>query len=498
MLIVARNWDRFGGRSHEILNAFLISKVFELDFAFIWPKIDIFPDVNEQFKFFSDKFIAKHKIEQIPQKITPFTINKKKNKNEIRSEILKLDVEAVYLTNFFEIPKISGLDTYSLFAELRFEVWSDEVLTLAKNISQKLTINEIRKTLHCRYGDLVSGEFRHYVDMEKYIPFAVVRQYLDTRVNENILIISDTQEVCDVLEALYPNVFSRKEITTNYSNNVINNDIIDLIILQESIDVIAPKNSAYSKLGAHLSGSEPRCLVEEISEEAWTLVFESALNQSTYKELDIALSKQIQSRDIIWLLDYRCTQLGVKRFGIALDMVSHIDPRNVIAQSLNAIRWVGVGNFENAMKSVKQSVSFGDQVKLVSKDPLFYAYSVQIVIDILYLQHIKSKFFTFRKRELQVQKISQLLQLLNTLDPYQIPKEIVLSNIKESINQVTEKDSHRLKNVLNKIRYSIRKLLGIQKEKEIYAIFQNYLFKESQYTHFLTRVTIALRESIDL
>ena len=498
MLIVARNWDRFGGRSHEILNALLISKILELDFAFIWPQIDIFPEVNEQISFFSENFISKHKIEQIPEKVKPFTIDENKSINEIRFDIVNLDVAAIYLTNFFEIPKIKGLDTYSLFSEIRFEVWSEEVVVLAKDIFHELNNKEITKSLHCRYGDLVLGDFKQYPDMGKYIPYSAVRQYLDTQVNGNILIISDTQEVCDVLEDLYPNVFSRKAIISNNLNNGMSDDIIDLLILQESIEVIAPKTSAYSKLGAHLSGSEPIFLVDVIPEDAWILIFESAVDQSTYKEFGLVLSKYIQSRDIIWLLDYRLTQLGVKRFGNALDIASRVDPRNVIVKSLDAIRWVSLGNFKKALKSVKQGVSIGSQVQLIHRDPIFYAYSVQLVVEILYLQHLKNGFFTFVRYKHQFQKISKLLKLLNDLDPYQLPKGLVLSNITDSVNQLGKNDFPRLRNIPSRIRYSLRNLPGIHREKETSAIFQAYLFEESHYTHFLIRATMALRRSIHL
>jgi hypothetical protein len=349
LLVLARNWDRFGGRCHEIFNALLISEVFNLDFAFVWPKIAIFPEVDEQILFFSPEFVSKYLINDVPSNISFLKFTPNVSKSELQLQIDSFQSDTIQLTNFFEIPKIIDVDTHKLFADLKYKVWSRDVLNLAENISQVMKNKRICVTIHYRCGDLVLGDFNQYPEPSKFIPYAVVRNYLMSNSDENVVVISDTPQITGVLESLHTNVYGSESLFDERDFYRVSRDIIDLIVLQESEKIVAPQSSAFSKLGAHLSGVELIDLVALITEEDWRIIFELALKADTYKEFDINIGTLLQSRDISWLISSRISHITLKDFNIAIDVACKADPFNLVVQSQKAVGLLCLGKYREAL-----------------------------------------------------------------------------------------------------------------------------------------------------
>ena len=89
MRIVAMEWDGFGSRCNEILNALLISKIVGCDFNFTWAKgnREILRNIDDQLAYFSRNFIKAHYSESINEPIYNLDTNSGKGRTELINEM---------------------------------------------------------------------------------------------------------------------------------------------------------------------------------------------------------------------------------------------------------------------------------------------------------------------------------------------------------------------------------------------------------------------------
>lgn len=497
MLIVGRNWDRFGGRCHEILNAFLISKIFNIEFAFIWPSIEIFPEVDEQLNFFSSNFINRYKVDALLEEPVPLIIEGNLTKSQLQEKLNELQGGSIYLPNFFEVPKLVDVDTYRLFSELRQEVWSADLINVGNRLNSIMKDFGISGTVHCRFGDILYGDFCQYPDVNKYVPFPAIVKFLKNESQKMWVVISDSPEIVSVTSALCPNVVTRNHILDQIGQPPFSDDQLDLILLQESRQVVGPATSAFSKLGSHLSGQEPTDLVGSISEDEWEGILEYAVDRQSYGLFSPSIGAALQSRDISWLLDFRTNFIDIDVFNSAAEFACRVDANNVIARSQRAFGLAIKKDFRLAKSILSEGTPEANRVTNIHRDPIFYLLTIRTVVlmlEILQFFATRKLFKTRSNLKRLIQEVEEILEFLKSLDPYQLPKDIVLDNLVSAWLEIKSKNfpqgkfqRHRaIKDFLN-----LRSKLFIQ--SNISGSVLEIIAKEKNYQHFLVRVSSALR-----
>jgi hypothetical protein len=494
MLILGRNWDRFGGRCHEILNGFLISQIFKLEFGFIWPEIELFEEVNEQILFFSDNFIESYRLDFLKEKPMPFYIQPHITKIELERQIDELNCESIYLTNFFEIPVIEDVNTHILFSKLKKVVWSKSVLELGNKIEILMANNNIEGTIHLRYGDLLHGDFRQYPDVEKYIPFPAALRFLEKNLDKKVVIISDTQEIVSVAMNMRGNVVSRDFFKNQLEQTSMHDDLFDLVLLQESRVVFGPTRSAYSKLGAHLSGHEPIELVGQIQKYDWILILNLAVDGEIYLGLDESLRGSLKSRDLVWLLDFLLSEITLKEFNSVAKIACNADQENIIAKSQMAFGLACLGKFRIAKRIATQAVKGSRDSISIHRDPLFYSQAVSAMIHMIEILTYSGKWRYRRKISILIRKVDLILESLGCLDPFQLPKLVVTSNLEKTWSNINEHILHKTKiqapGFGKKLLDSFKNFFNLN--TKYYKSFANSVFTQEEYKHFLVRTSSAL------
>ena len=495
--ILAKNWDRLGGRVHEILNGFLLAKVLKLEFRFIWPEEKRFPEMSEQINIFSEDFIKKHRIYEdqiidyeeilLPKK---FNINLKEFKSQIQTISNKYYLRP---SSFFEIPVFIDEDSYSLFKDCAEEVFSPKIRELDKKIKIYLKEKGVSRVLHLRYGDLVTGSFRQYPDVHKYFPFCLAYKILSTtNAYSHTIIISDTPEITIELCKLNDTFYRSGDLIAEKRNeNEFDSLILDLLIMKNCKTVIAPSLSAFSRLGAHLGGNE----LKIISVDNQITNINDMLNwinkNFIYKNLANNLAGLLFARDIAQLMNKHSIYLDLRDwYKIAL-IATNADPNFVIGCAQMAVVQSFYGKHSKASKIIKNIKELAFKSMPTHHDPLTYLTVVEIfcLTIQIYQQLVKKN----RTKSLYLfNEVSKLQKTLKTLNPFQIYLKEIIPSLDISLltleSEIKKLDSEtdlslqikRLKNnsILRKIFLKKKKFL---KSEEI---FEN-IYRSLDKNHFL-------------
>lgn len=474
--ILARNWDRFGGRLSEILNGYYLSKRFNLNFKFIWPDEKRFPEMRELLSVFSEAFLANHLISEAQlekAQILQVQINRDQTAQEFINFFKVGAIEsAVTIADFFKVPIFKGeeeTDVLRMFRDAAAEIWSDEVNALIDEVS---TLFPHRNVLHARYGDLVSGAWSNFVDPTKYLTWNQISGFLQESAFEGkkVLLISDTKEIALAFPKFLEPVpiidsskykFSQENLET----------LVDLFKMQSSAGVYSPTASAYSTLGGHLSGKpvSPLRVNRHVDKKDLRKILKL---DSCWEPIPLTLRKKLISRDI----DQEINRLdGVFDTGVFIKIARAafmFDPKNACSINHYAFAQALNGRRDLSESLMQKSRNISDASAQVHQDPLymsllaeFLCISIGVIRDqrsLLRRDHILKKLASLRA----IQK------KLTATRPYQIDKGLVEDNVEEILRLLVQHQTFG--NRIVRALQSQKLLKGLTKHK--FSFLNNPLF----------------------
>ena len=300
--LLARNWDRFGGRISEILNCYYLAEKFGLEFKFIWPSEERFPEIDELINVFKQDFRTKHLInDEIRLADIPRLEVSLDGKTSLSSflEIFNESNEsrAVVVSDFFNIPIFPGenpKEALTAFSQISETIWAPEILNIQKGISHEYANSVV---IHARYGDLVTGAWRNFVDPTKYLTGIQIKNLIQERQGKglNVELISDSPEVRDVFNLDRGGSVTKERLPGLRTENL--ETLTDLFKMMFSQSVLAPEASAFSTLGAHLGGKNVEVSPRKRHSSKRDLI-ELRQTASPWERLPVDVRGKFASRDI--------------------------------------------------------------------------------------------------------------------------------------------------------------------------------------------------------
>jgi len=491
--IVAMEWDRFGSRCNEILRALLISKLVECDFNFTWPKgkQEIFGDIGDQLAYLSQDFIDTYHCNSIDGPIYNLEVNSEKSITDLQEEMRKSGFHNFRLSRASRtIPKVKNVDTQSLYQAIAQTIWSEDVWEMKKATASIFNSNQLDHSIHIRSGDMLTGAWRQYPDVEKYLPIGVAFTFLEKNSTNKFAIISDTYEISEVISKKFQNTISSSVFHNEVNSSDFFVDLQDLFIMSLSNKVYAPLFSVYSMLGAHLGGSETSLIYENFVIEEWKSTLESSMNSETYVEFGIEVAQKMQARDISWLVDRLLSQLTGKEFDEATRIAVEADDCFVVGLSQRAVSLLLAGDFLGAKRVNSAALEEADLVTNVHGDPIYYSLVTSLVIQ--NIEMLCSLDFSKPNMRVLHKNYSKVFKQ----HVYQIPKRHGIDqNLRYALQIIDAYVSDLRINPERKLKasYSDQSVF----RSKVLDEFQRNIFDKYKYEHFLLHLTKALIRTIE-
>ena len=485
--IVALEWDGFSGRCNEILNALLVSKVLECNFKFVWPDADvkILGNVSNQIEYFSQDFITTHRLNSIDGPIYNLRTSSEKSREDLIKEIKRSGFTNFRIANGSsrEIPLIKGVNTLELFKELGDTIWSEQARNVKVSTSLAFNSHKVVNSIHIRSGDLLTGAWRQYPDVQKYVPISVLLTYLKKNTLEKLAIISDTFEISNYVPRNFNNTISNTQLHAETKVKESWVDLQDLFVMSFSKKVFAPSLSTFSIFGARLGGSETELIYGDFTNDDWDFALESALNSETYVEYNLNLARNIQARDIAWLIDRRCMQLNSQDLDKATQIGVAADDSFVVILAQRAISLVSNGDFVQAEKFAQSAKLSAQSTLNTHGDPTYYSMVTMFTVNLIKNLH------SLHLAEIDLARIHRQIQDIFAQNVYQIPKHLEVDpNLRELF--------HELEKLMKFSTKNSKLFKNYRFEKDILLVFSKNIFNNNIYEHFLTNLTSALIATI--
>jgi len=491
--IVAMEWDGFGSRCNEILNALLISKLVECDFKFTWPKgeQEILGDIDNKLAYFSQNFIDAHHCDSINGRIYNLEVNSEKSIIDLQVEMLKSGSRNFRLSRASRsIPKVKNVDTQPLYRALGQTIWSQEVWEIKKATELIFHSNQVHHSIHIRSGDLLTGAWKQYPDIEKYLPIGIVFNFLEKNSSNKFAIISDTFEISEVISKRFHNTISSSLFHNQIKSSELFVDLQDLFIMSLGDKVYAPLSSVYSMLGARLGGTETSLIYQDFTIEEWKSTFKSTIESQTYVGFSVEVAKKMQARDISWLVDRLLSQLTGNEFEEATRIAVEKDDCFVVGLSQYAVSLLLAGDFLGAERLNSIAIEKADLVTNVHGDPIYYSLVTSLVI-----QNIKMLCsLDFSKPNMRA--LHENYSKVFNQHVYQIPKwHQIDPNLRYALQIIDAFVSDLQRNPENNLKADL--LDDSSFRSKVLDEFQRNMFNKCKYEHFLMHLTNALIRTME-
>lgn len=430
--IFARRWDGLGARLGAILNARAMAEALGAEFRFIWPRGDR-NEIGDQRQVFGEAFLSAHEIQDAD--LTDRHIRRlelHETPLEGRPSPVINAAAALEVSECFGIVALPTEDPSVAAARFRAGLnaieWSTETRELIDVIRRNPEVRDL-SAVHVRAGDIVTGDWRHFMAYEKYVPMPFIEAAI-AKLSENgkkpVLILSDSDACIAYLRKRHRQARVSRDICPGYDSlGELHRAVADILILSRCRAIVGPKSSAFSHLGANLGGATlvgaDRFAPE--GEEARTL--SRWIEQARRPPADWL--RPFLSRDICWYLDvFGETVRRPDRLALA-DRATQLEPDFVAALTRKARLHALSGRHRQARSAARQAIRRASSVK-VHPDPLLEALATGIAAGCLALLEASR-----RTRRRRLGKLRLLLERCRALAPYQMDWGGILQNLSYQI-----------------------------------------------------------------
>lgn len=471
-LVVARRWDQLGGRLNAIVNAASLAEALGFEFRFVWPRgADL--AINDPRRLFSDGYLRAFEIadtELIDLTPIPDWEIVGMEGSGARAALERAGAGAfVEVSEIFAISRLSDETCAAGRARFRrcFEGigWNAEVLELI-SVCSGLAGVEGLSAVHVRAGDIVSGDWRHFIAHEKYTPTPYVEyaiEHLAEGGRRPVLVLSDNDRYLGWLKARFTTLITAAEIVPGYASlTEAQRAFADILILSRCEKIVGPPSSAFSRLAANL-GCGQVTRADELLPAGTEL---ELLRRGIAKRRDDAATDGfwggLAARDICWCLDVFADELpSAEQFQLAAAAVD-LEPDFAGGLARLARTAILVGDWQTGIDAAARALRVAEPVTR-HQDPLLEALATEISVKCLAAGQGRvpphtitdarrmrwswrfARIAAARRRRLKDLEadVKQTLLRSERVTPYQMDAEAVATNLQRlitALEQISEAD----------------------------------------------------------
>jgi hypothetical protein len=308
--VLTRRWDGLGGRLQALLNAWSIARALDVDFRFAWPRND-FIELREPLELFSADFLARFHLAEADV-AGPVCRPDLRSMNfpEAREFVRAQAVGLIEVDEIFEVFSFAGESAE--VAQRRFAAglgqigWSAAVQSLLQSVAQQ-SAEPGYAALHIRAGDIVTGDWRQFVPVDKYLPTPLVEFAIAEQAGPDqrpVVIVSDNEPYVRHLKTRFPTLRSPADLVPDYAQlTCAQRAFADILVLAQARQLAGPCQSAFSRLAAHLGHLALPRINEWIAEGDALRLLRDGFARAETEGAPPELLRPLLARDICWFLD---------------------------------------------------------------------------------------------------------------------------------------------------------------------------------------------------
>lgn len=307
--VVARRWDGLGGRLNAIINAMALASALDAEFRFAWPGGPSSPGAAEE--LFSSDFLAVHAIaideldsrEVLPDPTEQSLAEARRHLSRASRNTM---IDVVEYASTLGFRDESHLTTGRRFRAASERIgWSPDVARVIAMINAGFSIGPYA-AIHVRAGDIVEGDWRQFLPVEKYTPRAFVEFAIQRLLAEgagHVLILSDNEDYARELRQRFDRVRRPQELLPNYVElTTAQRALADIWLLARATRILGPTTSAFSRLAGNLSGVVMRGTHETLSSEEARVTLSRAIESGIAERPSERHRRALLARDIAWYI----------------------------------------------------------------------------------------------------------------------------------------------------------------------------------------------------
>jgi hypothetical protein len=445
-MIIATNWDGFGGRLNGILNAYYVSKRTGVDFKFIWPKEKRVPGISEHLEALSPEFRDRYLTNSSAVKgLSKISVNL--DGTITIAEFLDFCSSAasnsyISIENPFATPAFIGDATdeqAKFYSSLAETIWSKSTLRLRRQVNTNF---KDKTVLHARFGDLVEGAWKNYVEPSKYVTGLQIEEAIRQGQSQKdfIFIISDSPSVNSFLHSRQDKALVQEFTPSTPLSPAVSPLLEDLFKLEACSKILAPSGSAFSTLGAKLGAKnilplarKKLSITDSITSAVRTLKF--------WNEFQSSMRGPLASRDIDQLVNGLKGIQNLNLFGDLTSKALKADPTNITSLCNHQVYLTLCGKSLSALAIHLRARVLCLISNLTHRDPQTLVQLTLLNCRLINLMRARSnsrKLGIVRRVTIRMGLNISVLRLMS-LTPYQIPHKFksvakgILSNVRRGV-----------------------------------------------------------------
>ena len=361
LIVVARRLDGLGARLCAILNGWSIAGVLGLEFRFVWPRgADV--HLHEPRELFSDTFLDRFEIaasDCVDRVVKPaptgFSLADAKEFCRTANAAAMIDIEAC-----FEVLKFADESADAAQARYRAGLrefgWSRASQAIIDSVSG---ISRLRgySAIHVRAGDIVTGDWRQFLPVEKYTPTPYVEFAIENLSGTNrspVVVVSDNDAYVRFLKSCFDMVLTPGDIVAGYTDlTEIQRAFADILVLSQARRIVAPRSSAFSRTAVNLSG-RPALGVDDmmVEDDAQRRLRDGIAQAGTECSHDC---RPLLARDICWYLDVFSDSLAAGDQLALARRAASLDPDFCGALNRSAAALALAGNYDESKEAFSRA-----------------------------------------------------------------------------------------------------------------------------------------------
>ena len=391
IIVIANRWDGIGGRICAVLNAFSVAKALELDFRFVWKKTEEW-GLSDPLELFDKDFLTRFRVskESVSERKVlalplGLTLAQAKQVCEDCEETAVITINQCF--EVFRFSQETEKAAHTRFLQGFSNIgWNDNIRNLINAISMSKHVRRY-SAIHLRAGDIVVGEWKQFVPVEKYLPYPMVEITILKILAEDggqVALLSDNRRYANELKRKFPEIVYPENFYHDYKKlTACQQAIADIMVMFKARHIFGPKESAFSGLAANLHGTRVKSVLELIEADKAVSLFRRHFEQiDENKEPLNDLKKQVLARDICWFLDVFSDDLPLEERLILSQRAVMYDPHYCGALSRNALLLSLAGLNEAATETANRAVTASEHI-YTHHDPMAESLATSISVALL-------------------------------------------------------------------------------------------------------------------
>lgn len=390
LFVVAKRWDGLGGRLHAIMNAWSVARALGLEFRFVWPR-DRFKELAEPRELFSEAFLERFELSEEEGNRPAFALDPTRiTLDEARARCRSAPPNsAVEISECFRI--VAFADEPPHEAGARFRAGLDEIGWSAASqglVASIAAYPDAYSAIHVRAGDIVTGDWRQFVPVDKYMPTAYVEFVIKRLTGDKgtpVVVISDNAPYVSYLRTRFEAIRLPSEVVGGYGAlTEVQRALADILVLSGARRIVASNASAFSQLAAHMGGVAIQSIDDVMPEGDAQRCLREHVEGTAIEPEWSAVLRPLLARDICWLLDVFSETLTVGEYAALAARAVEYEPDFCGALNRLAAASVVGGTYERSQDASSRALRVAATARRHA-DPLVESLTISISATLLAL-----------------------------------------------------------------------------------------------------------------